>query len=42
MAEGVETGEQMTHLRAMKCKYAQGYFFSQGMDSKSIERLMAL
>ncbi|MEH2372987.1 EAL domain-containing protein [Nostoc sp.] len=40
IAEGVETGEQMTQLRAMKCKYAQGYFFSQGVDSKSIERLM--
>ncbi|MEH1931886.1 GGDEF domain-containing response regulator [Nostoc sp.] len=42
IAEGVETGEQVAQLKAMKCKYAQGYYFSQGMDSKSIERLMAL
>ncbi|MEH1937201.1 MAG: EAL domain-containing protein [Nostoc sp.] len=41
IAEGVETVEQLAQLRAMKCKYAQGYFFSQPLDSKSIERLIA-
>ncbi|MHC5728653.1 MAG: EAL domain-containing protein, partial [Nostoc sp.] len=40
IAEGVETEEQMTQLRAMKCKYAQGYFLSQALDSNLIERLM--
>ncbi|MEH2008562.1 GGDEF domain-containing response regulator [Nostoc sp.] len=41
IAEGVETMEQLAQLKAMKCKYAQGYFFSKAVDSKSIERLIA-
>ncbi|MEH1882212.1 GGDEF domain-containing response regulator [Nostoc sp.] len=41
IAEGVETLEQLAQLRAMKCKYAQGYFFSKPVDSKSIETLIA-
>ena len=27
-AEGVETAEQLQQLRALKCDYGQGYFFS--------------
>ncbi|MEH2296867.1 EAL domain-containing protein [Nostoc sp.] len=41
IAEGIETAEQLAQLRAMKCKYAQGYFFCKPLDSKLIERLMA-
>ncbi|MEH1795306.1 GGDEF domain-containing response regulator [Nostoc sp.] len=41
IAEGVETLQQLAQLRAMKCKYAQGYFFSKPVDSKSIETLIA-
>ncbi|AUB39253.1 CheY chemotaxis protein or a CheY-like REC [Nostoc flagelliforme CCNUN1] len=41
IAEGVETVEQLALLRAMKCKHAQGYFFSKPLDSKSIETLLA-
>jgi EAL domain-containing protein (putative c-di-GMP-specific phosphodiesterase class I) len=41
IAEGIETAEQLAQLRAMKCQYAQGYFFSQPLDSKSIETLIA-
>ncbi|BBD67351.1 response regulator receiver modulated diguanylate cyclase/phosphodiesterase with PAS/PAC sensor(s) [Nostoc commune NIES-4072] len=40
IAEGVETVEQLALLRAMKCKHAQGYFFSKPLDSKSIEALL--
>ncbi|MDZ7954301.1 EAL domain-containing protein [Nostoc sp. DedQUE09] len=40
IAEGVETLEQLTQLRAMKCKYAQGYFFSKPLDNKSVETLI--
>ncbi|MEH2208622.1 MAG: EAL domain-containing protein [Nostoc sp.] len=40
IAEGVETLEQLAQLRVMKCKYAQGYFFSQPLDSKSVETLI--
>ena len=41
IAEGVETVEQLAQLKAMKCKYAQGYFFSKPLDSKSVEILIA-
>ncbi|MEH1942113.1 MAG: EAL domain-containing protein [Nostoc sp.] len=41
IAEGLETLEQLAQLRTMKCKYAQGYFFSQALDSKSVETLIA-
>ncbi|MBG1241690.1 GGDEF domain-containing response regulator [Nostoc sp. NZL] len=41
IGEGLENVEQLTQLRAMKCKYAQGYFFSQPLDSNSIETLIA-
>lgn len=42
VAEGVETVEQLAQLRAMKCKYAQGYFFSQPLDSNSVETLIGV
>ena len=41
IAEGVETVEQLAQLKAMKCKYAQGYFFSKPLDSNSVETLIA-
>ncbi|MEH1889408.1 MAG: EAL domain-containing protein [Nostoc sp.] len=41
IAEGVETVEQLAQLKAMKCNYAQGYFFSKPLDSKSVETLIA-
>ena len=28
-AEGIETAEQVTRLRALSCQFGQGYFFSQ-------------
>ncbi|MBV9386937.1 MAG: EAL domain-containing protein [Chroococcidiopsidaceae cyanobacterium CP_BM_ER_R8_30] len=39
-AEGVETLEQLTLLRAMKCEYGQGYFFSKPLDSCAAEALI--
>lgn len=41
IAEGVETKEQLAQLRLMKCKNAQGYFFSKPVNSKAVEALMA-
>lgn len=41
IAEGVETKEQLAELKQMKCKYAQGYFFSKPLNSKAVEALMA-
>jgi diguanylate cyclase (GGDEF)-like protein/PAS domain S-box-containing protein len=41
IAEGVETPEQLTYLKALKCKYAQGYYCSRPLNSQSMERLIA-
>jgi EAL domain-containing protein (putative c-di-GMP-specific phosphodiesterase class I) len=40
-AEGVETGKQLARLRALKCEYGQGYFFSQPLPSEAAEALLA-
>lgn len=34
IAEGVEKEEHLPILKALKCKYVQGYFFSQPMNTK--------
>lgn len=41
IAEGIETIEQLTQLKIKKCNNAQGYIFSQPLDSKSIDALIA-
>lgn len=43
VAEGVETAEQLTQLRAMGCKHGQGqgYFFSKPVDSETAQALIA-
>lgn len=40
VAEGVETAEQLAHLRSLKCEYAQGYFFSKPVPSETAEALL--
>ncbi|HKZ79201.1 MAG TPA: EAL domain-containing protein [Pyrinomonadaceae bacterium] len=40
VAEGVETTEQLAILRALGCKYAQGYFFSKPLDNASAEAFL--
>lgn len=40
VAEGVETTAQLAHLKALRCEYAQGYLFSQPVDSNVAEELM--
>ena len=40
IANGVETAEQLAQLKALKCKYGQGYFFSEPVDAKGVEALM--
>jgi EAL domain-containing protein (putative c-di-GMP-specific phosphodiesterase class I) len=37
VAEGVETMEQLEILRALGCKYGQGYFFSKPLDTQDAE-----
>ncbi|BAZ50603.1 hypothetical protein NIES4103_32200 [Nostoc sp. NIES-4103] len=39
-AEGIETAEQLAFLRAMKCEYGQGYFFSKPLDKSAAEALI--
>lgn len=41
IAEGVETAEQLSLLRSLKCEYGQGYFFSQPLDCEAAEALLA-
>ena len=41
IAEGVETAEQLTHLKAMECEYGQGFHFSKPLDSRTAEALLA-
>lgn len=40
IALGVETVEQVAQLKALKCKYGQGYLFSAPVDAKAVEALM--
>jgi diguanylate cyclase (GGDEF)-like protein len=40
-AEGVETAEQLTQLRALKCKYGQGYYFSKPIDGEAAMAFIA-
>lgn len=40
VAEGVETGKQIAQLKALKCEYGQGYFFSKPLDSQGVETLL--
>jgi EAL domain-containing protein (putative c-di-GMP-specific phosphodiesterase class I) len=40
IAEGIETTEQMETYRTMKGEYAQGYFISRPVNSKTAENLL--
>ncbi|PYT02228.1 MAG: PAS domain S-box protein [Acidobacteria bacterium] len=40
-AEGVETVEQLAHLRALSCEYGQGYYFSGPVGAESAKLMIA-
>jgi EAL domain-containing protein (putative c-di-GMP-specific phosphodiesterase class I) len=40
-AEGVETEEQLEHLRRLGCEYAQGFFFGRPAPAEAHDRLLA-
>lgn len=40
IAEGIETRDDLNFLKALKCKYGQGYFFSKPVAVETYEKLM--
>jgi EAL domain-containing protein (putative c-di-GMP-specific phosphodiesterase class I) len=40
-AEGVETGEQLTRIRAEGCTEVQGFFFSRPLPANEVHALLA-
>lgn len=41
IAEGVETADQLTILRALGCEYGQGYFFAKPLPCADVSSLLA-
>ena len=41
IAEGVETADQLTILRALGCEYGQGYFFAKPLACADVSSLLA-
>jgi EAL domain-containing protein (putative c-di-GMP-specific phosphodiesterase class I) len=41
IAEGVEKGEHLSILKALKCKYVQGYYYSRPVNSREAEILLS-
>jgi diguanylate cyclase (GGDEF)-like protein/PAS domain S-box-containing protein len=39
IAEGIETDDQLAHLKAIQCHHGQGFLFSKPVDSKTVEKL---
>ena len=40
LAEGIETDEQLTHLRALGCTYGQGYLFAKPLRRAEVKALL--
>ena len=40
VAEGIETAEQLAHLKRLHCEQGQGYFFSEPLNSQAVEALL--
>ncbi len=41
VAEGVETVEQLNKLKALKCRFGQGFLFSEPLDPEAAESFIA-
>jgi EAL domain-containing protein (putative c-di-GMP-specific phosphodiesterase class I) len=41
VAEGLETGEQLAHLREMECELAQGFYFWEPLAAERSDELLA-
>jgi EAL domain-containing protein (putative c-di-GMP-specific phosphodiesterase class I) len=42
VAEGIENPTEVTFLRALECRYGQGYYFSRPLPAADAERLLLL
>jgi EAL domain-containing protein (putative c-di-GMP-specific phosphodiesterase class I) len=40
IAEGIETTEQLTQLRALECQIGQGYHFAKPLAADAVEALL--
>jgi EAL domain-containing protein (putative c-di-GMP-specific phosphodiesterase class I) len=40
LAEGIETAPQRDALRALKCRYGQGFFFSRPLPAREIDAML--
>jgi EAL domain-containing protein (putative c-di-GMP-specific phosphodiesterase class I) len=40
VAEGVQTAEQLAHLKALGCEHGQGYFFSRPLAADQVDSLI--
>jgi len=40
VAEGVETEEQVALLKELRCKYAQGFYFSRPINAEEAQMLL--
>lgn len=40
VAEGIETSEQLAHLKVLQCEYGQGYFFFDPLQPKAVAALI--
>jgi EAL domain-containing protein (putative c-di-GMP-specific phosphodiesterase class I) len=41
IVEGVETADQLQHVQALRCGFAQGEYFGQPMSGDEVERFLA-
>ena len=41
VVEGIETKEELEHLRSLGCTRAQGYFFARPMPAEEMSKLLA-
>ncbi len=40
VAEGIETAEQLAHLKILDCEFGQGYFFSKPLEAEAAEKFI--
>lgn len=40
IAEGVETEDQLQHLRLLKCQYGQGFLFAKPLSVSEADRFL--